>query len=142
MKKLALLSVFLALPLLLPGQTAKVIQLSPEDAKQAATLYAKKADIEKQIDALHVEITQKYISKEQGWLVFSSNPWSNGFEYSDDFKFIVPKGANQSGGISSVPVTPTYTIQSCPYYPYYYYANPVWTYSTGTITVGITSSTY
>ena len=59
--KLALLSVFLALPLLLPAQTAKVIQLSPEDATKAAALYQQKADIEKQITDLEEKITESYL---------------------------------------------------------------------------------
>ena len=43
MKLLALLSIFLALPL--AAQTAKVVILSPEDAAQAKALYDEKADL-------------------------------------------------------------------------------------------------
>ena len=108
--KLALLSVFLALPLLLPAQTAKVIQLSPEDATKAAALYQQKADIEKQITDLEEKITESYLKGKAdsyfcgvGYICVASpapkSGWESGFEYSSDFKFIVPKPVSTSIGL-------------------------------------------
>jgi hypothetical protein len=122
MKALALLSVFLALPILLPAQTAQVIQLSSTDSDTAQSLYAEKASVEKQIASLEQKIKKSYLTPAvTGGYSFCVNKyctstrgyWDNGFEYSSDFKFIVPKPA---------PPTPTYTIQSCPYS--YCWANP------------------
>jgi len=76
--KLALLSVFLALPMLLPAQTAKVYQLSDSDAKEAKALYAEKSAVEAKIEALN-----KKVGSQVNWV------W--GFEFSEDFRFVVPK---------------------------------------------------
>jgi hypothetical protein len=111
MKKLALLSVFLALPLLLPAQTAKVIQLPDNLAKQAKALYQEKADVEKKIADLQQQITDAYLKQ-------SSN-WSFGFEFSEDFRFIVPKSYTPLPSGSG-------TATICPTYPNWNYVVPAY----------------
>jgi hypothetical protein len=78
------------------AQTAQVIQLSPEEALRAKSLYDQKTSIDKQIEYLQAEIADKYIENKnltlQGWM------W--GFEYSTDFKFIVPLKPNQNSPVS------------------------------------------
>lgn len=110
MKKFALLAIFLALPLLSFGQSAKVIALSPADAAQAKSLYAQQADIEKRIADLQASITHKYLlaSKEEeghtntiGYgtkdFMWVKNGWGTGaFQFSEDFKFIVPSPVSNS----------------------------------------------
>lgn len=121
------------------AQSAKVIALSPADAKEAKDLYAQRDAINKRIDDLHQKVTDKYLSDEKpgpgpsltGYItttcamILSINgvqppcppetadakkaredreakeklmhhlevkdDWRNGFEFSDDFKFVVPK---------------------------------------------------
>lgn len=110
MKRLVTVFASLVFAGCLQAQTAKVIQLSPEDAAQAKALYAQKADIEKQIAGLEQKITTKYLAKDKSssFWVFNNQesspwPWLNGFEYSDDFKFIVPnKAAPAYNGNSSL----------------------------------------
>lgn len=93
MKALALFLVLAASPLF--GQTAKVIQLSPEDAAQAKSLYAQKAEIEKKISSLVDGVHDKYLiishHGPDGLYGIYKDGWNNGFEFSDDYKFIVPK---------------------------------------------------
>jgi hypothetical protein len=87
------------------GQTAQVIELTPNEAKQAATLYAEKAAVEAKIEALRNALTSKYVmvrtlqvGSAKGWvdcgpggcLPVTRPEWLNGFVYSTDFKFIVP----------------------------------------------------
>ncbi len=114
MKSLVVVLLLAGFSLSALGQTAKVIQLSPEDAAQAKSLYAQQAAIQKKIDALNDKITTQYTSEAvpegnciataYGSWVFSGpcsgmgaptssvKPgWENGFEFSEDFKFIVPK---------------------------------------------------
>ena len=100
---------FLALSLPCVAQTAKVLQLTPDEAKQAKTLYDQQAALEKQIADFHDAITKKYLHEKNvagydpktfaGWLYTEgqSKPgWFNGFEYSEDFQFIVPKSYTPS----------------------------------------------
>ena len=96
--KLALLSVLLAVPLILNAQTAKVIKLSDADAEQAKALYAEKAQVETKITELEIKIHKDYITlwspSEQNGVSygFPKSGWTSlEFEYSDDFKYIVPK---------------------------------------------------
>jgi len=74
MKKLALLSVFLVLPLLLPAQTAKVIQLPDDLAKQAKALYQEKADVEKKIADLQKQISSTYLKESDSLNGFKLRP--------------------------------------------------------------------
>jgi hypothetical protein len=148
--KLALLSVFLALPLLLPAQTAKVIQLDPEEAAKVKQLYQQKADAEQAISDFQIKIQEKYTKRKVEYnpglscLTPSGNGivgvglcggekdpatkkafywdfisgWNYGFEYSEDFKFIVPKAAPASSYIGNEVyacpnwVTPAFTLST------------------------------
>lgn len=118
--KLTILSV-LFLAASLHAQTAKVIPLSPEDAALAKSLADQKAAIVQKMDELQKKITDKYLMEEKpgaatfGYVItcgISSNGlctptqtppakkgehhselksgWWN-FEYSEDFKYIVPR---------------------------------------------------
>jgi hypothetical protein len=123
--RIVLLSVLLtisAVPQII-AQTAKVIQLSPEDAAKAKDLYAQKADIEKKIADLQAKIAGGYTTekKEQQYLnccccgikesdgktyvTQFKDGWGGGFEYSSDFKFIVPK------------MPPAYSVSPYQYWP-------------------------
>jgi hypothetical protein len=77
------------------GQTAKVIALSPEDAAQAKALFTQKAEIEKKIKHLEDAVHDKYLITPHhgpsGLYGTYKEGWSAGFDYSEDFKFIVPK---------------------------------------------------
>lgn len=92
------------------SQTAKVIALSPEDAKQAESLYQQKKDIEDKIAKLEDLVKNKYLIEGvplyMGCVFIEiANPypnqtnlhycrlagWEGGFQFSEDFKFIVPK---------------------------------------------------
>jgi hypothetical protein len=82
--KLALLSIFLAIPLF--SQTAKVIQLTPDEAKEAKSLYEQKAAIEAQVVNLHQKIITKYSLDNKNSMFPAYD-----FEYSTDYRFVVPK---------------------------------------------------
>lgn len=106
------MKILLLLALSLPSaaQTAKVIQLTPDDAIQAKTLYDAQIALDKQKADFHTAIVKKYLVVKRGdkdWgdqgVVFSLDSagitvktsyragWGYGnFEYSEDFKFIVP----------------------------------------------------
>ena len=122
MKRIAvIITIFLAVPL--TAQNAKVIQLSPEDAKQAKVLHDEQEAIAKKIVEFDQAVRTKYLTapKEQeghtytynlnGSWVWVKDGWTTGlFEYSEDFKFIVP-------------VLPEYLLSSqsgegCTSYPY------------------------
>jgi hypothetical protein len=83
-----------------PGHAAQVIQLTPEEAAQAKALYAEKAAVEAKIGALTAKISEKYL-----WETCSVYPgcwtlkldWYWGFEYSTDFRFIVPAQPKGTG---------------------------------------------
>lgn len=76
------------------AQTAKVIQLSDEDAAQAKSLYQQKKDIEQKISDLQIKILENYMSvphpKSKDKYFLLKEGWDTGFEYSEDFKFVVP----------------------------------------------------
>jgi hypothetical protein len=99
--KLALLAIFLALPL--PAQTAKVIALSQEDAKLAKSLYEERDLVNKKIAELDSKVKKDYLLGEKGSSCGQNGKyympgWGCGeFEFSEDFKFIVPKPSCCSG---------------------------------------------
>ena len=85
------------------AQTAKVIQLTPAETAEAKHLQAVQVDISKRMQALRGAIEARYISRSNesdGQCHTISvgtycprqmfEGWSGGFEYSEDFKFIVP----------------------------------------------------
>ena len=105
---LALITIFWGVPL--TSQTAKVIALSPEDAKARAALEAQRVEIENKIEALDEAIRMRYTtvgekdpeaSSVQSLVglssLFDNGPsryyrrgWEHGVNYTEDFKFIVP----------------------------------------------------
>lgn len=99
------------------GQTAKVIQLSPEEARQAKALRDQQDAIAKKIADFDQAIRIKYLTApkdDEGhtqtyslngkWIWVKSGWGSGSFQYSEDFRFIVP---------SSVPyIPPLNTCQS------------------------------
>jgi hypothetical protein len=91
------------------AQTASVVELTPDDAAVAKRLYDQQAAITKQIADLQVKIRNKYLiqpcqtARPSVEFCASSSTWFNGFEYSTDFKFIVPKPL------------PTYPTTTCGY---------------------------
>ena len=90
------------------AQTAQVIQLKPEDAARAKELYAEKAKVDAQIEALKGQIQKQYLEtllqKSENCdprkqfcydpriaaIMDSYSAWINGFEFSANFQFIVP----------------------------------------------------
>jgi hypothetical protein len=111
MKILALLSVFLALPVM--AQTAKVIELSPEDAKAAKAAYEQRDAANKTIADLEKKVKTKLLQDKDGK---TKDGWLAGFQYSEDFRFIVPSWSNPliiSSGSTTIPaIMPS--IPSCP----------------------------
>jgi hypothetical protein len=88
------------------GQTAKVIQLSPEDAKQAKSLDDEQKALTAKTEAFMASIRKTYLQIKKTDDLFVTgctsslkredikcykNGWNFGdFEYSEDFKSIVP----------------------------------------------------
>jgi len=87
------------------AQSARVIQLSPDDAAKVKQLYAQRDAIEKQIADEKDAITAKYLVAKPGQHgnclgKYDYAPgWNCGeFEYSEDFRFIVPQVGNTTAG--------------------------------------------
>ena len=103
------------------GQTAKVIALPADVAAQVKSAYLAKDAAQVQIDKIQKAISETFLKyPDNPSNVFISWPWINGFEFSDDFKYIVPKRApmfvfsnpnqNWGSGCSYInPVFSTYT---------------------------------
>ena len=79
----ALLTACLAGGAAAQAQTAKVIALTPEEARQAKSLTEQKAEIERKMKALEVSVRKTHHLADRGG-------WGMGFIYSEDFLFIVP----------------------------------------------------
>lgn len=119
----------LALSLAAQAQTAKVIELSPEDAVKAKSLYEQQVSIGKQIDDLKMQVQKKYLKPAKGEtcnIYYSSgecytSSWATGFEYSDDFRFIVP---------AKTPSAPTNCygsmLTNCSFTSPFYTTTPFW----------------
>ena len=117
MKALALVAlVLLVAPLL--SQTAKVEELNPDEANQAKALYAEQKDVEKRIEDFRKSIAKKYTMEEkyatEPYCINNSSTgllrqdlcsstrktktkyldtkegWESGFQFSEDYRFIVP----------------------------------------------------
>jgi hypothetical protein len=96
MKNILLLA---ALAASLYAQDAQVIQLSDADAHAASDAYQSLKAAQDKWSAVKEEITKKYIApriQEFAGQIFQftypakASPWSNGFEFSPQFQFIVP----------------------------------------------------
>lgn len=114
------------------AQTTKVIPLSSDESKEISNLYSLKASIEERLDIVKMDLYNKYICKSPS-IAWVSGYFDYGFEFSDDYKYILPKkNANlgsclcvsSGGNYYYCPCTPTYNI-----------------YSGGSITDGVSSGT-
>lgn len=84
------------------AQSAKVIQLDTADAAEAKQVYqqmqdAQKAwnDIQKRIASKYVE--ERFVAQTGTKLTKNKKGWENGFNFSEDFKSIVPMITVTSG---------------------------------------------
>ena len=59
------------------AQQIKVIELSPEDAKLVSSLYTEQTNIKSQLNSLRLKFIKTYAIYD--------------FDYSEDFRFIIPK---------------------------------------------------
>lgn len=111
--------ILLALSLSASAQTAKVIQLSPEDSVTAKSLQDEQTALDKRVADFHDRIVKNYLlvpgaAKQSNIWYGSSYPYKPGwvtglFEYSDDFKFIVPKNTIQNSTVSGSCFYPNFT---------------------------------
>lgn len=95
------------------AQDAKVIPLDAADTRVAKSTYEKMVQAQKGWEKFQLKVGNKYLkrdSKEEGTIVlFEGSPrfwpagWSNGFMFSGDFKYLVPKPAPE-------PIKPPYYI--------------------------------
>jgi len=112
----------IALALLVPvagaAQSAKVIVLSDADAAEAKSLHRKLQEILDKQKALESKIKAKYIvaahDKNNGGICGTDgcydSEWGSGFEYSEDFRFVVPVPARPYNGNSMLNcVIPTFS---------------------------------
>lgn len=79
------------------AQTAKVIALSPEDAKVAKELIQAQDALTKRKAEFEASIRAKYLTAQKGESYTSTfggerirSGWDYGFEFSEDWKYIVP----------------------------------------------------
>jgi hypothetical protein len=90
------------------AQEGKVVQLSPADATAAREAYAAMRSAQKKWEAIRKNAVNNYL-KDLDWYHHNTE-----FEFSDDFRFIVPKnyfggGSASSGIITIQPQTPCIT---------------------------------
>jgi hypothetical protein len=81
----------------LRAQTAKVIELTPAEAKEAKALYAEQKAVADKIEKLRASIEKAHLIVvtattywDQPTNTLKLQGWYGGFEFSEDFKFIVP----------------------------------------------------
>lgn len=97
MKALALLAVWMALPVF--SQDAKVIELSKSDAASAKTAYERLLEAQKAWETVKSGIDSKYtIDTQPSYGLYGDlklkaykSGWWDGFVFSEDFRFILPK---------------------------------------------------
>jgi hypothetical protein len=100
MKPLILLAVLLA-AMTVGAQTANVIELTPADQARAQKAYGAYVKAETEWNRLEAEIGKRYIDSQR--LVVSEHTtippagFENGFEFSRDFRFIVPRPPHETG---------------------------------------------
>lgn len=100
----------LLLTTMVSAQSAKVIQLDAATSAEAAQLYAQRNEVEKNIEALEAKIRRERLNDPPcAWVTSSSDlceayptpGWENGFVFSEDFKYIVPKPDEQQKSCSA-----------------------------------------
>jgi hypothetical protein len=91
MKSALLCLLLIAAPML--AQTAKVVELKPEEAAEAKQLHDAADRAKKAADEFDAKIGERYVWSEGSTAnSYSLKPgWPYGFEFSDDYRFIVPK---------------------------------------------------
>ncbi len=100
MRYLTLLFVSL---ILLPAQEAVVVPLKDADADLMRSLYKQRADLDIRIEMENARIGKLYATWDPGYArITSDGPQPPPFEYSRDFKYIVPKKLDTSGYYFSV----------------------------------------
>lgn len=121
MKIFALLALLIFATAAFP-QSANVIQLAPEDASSVRKAYVELQNAQRHWDDIKFIIDSKYVlfsncsspdrqSLSDG-VVLCGTPsrvtgFENGFEFSKDFRFIVPK---QSSGVTHAPCSTTDSV--------------------------------
>lgn len=118
MFKIASLAAILVLAVSLGAQTANVIELEPADTAKAQKAWDALQRAQKDWDAVVFSMNKQYIAPpipctwgsstgEQGpaGCSYPKKGFESGFEFSKDFKFIVPKSAEFKQGIY-----PAYTL--------------------------------
>ena len=92
------------------AQTANVIELDPADAARAQKAWDAKQRADAEWDALRAQIQRKYADPQDRILIPDHSqigPFINGFEFSKDFRFIVPKVPASNGlGYNGIPNCP------------------------------------
>lgn len=115
MKALALLSIWLALPLF--AQDAQVVELSKQDAEHARVAYETLKKAQAEWDAIQLKTKEKYLKTDEHSAVLGTTgsdgktlwlKWPD-IVFSEDFKFIVPKEESRplSGLLSGLKVYPS-----------------------------------
>ena len=77
----------------LSAQTTQIVQLTPEDAAKAKTLYEEKSRIEEEINSFRRHILENYLSTkttETGTYPWPKRGWEFGFAFTTDYRFVVP----------------------------------------------------
>jgi hypothetical protein len=122
MKKIAMTVVFLA-AISLHAQTAKVIALEPADAQKAAKLADELKKAQTAMKDFQIHVQDKYVSKPCTTIAFAGSEgklqcsigggctcrtdgWEHSFEFSEDYKFIVPKQSPPSYQPQNTPSAP------------------------------------
>jgi hypothetical protein len=93
------------------AQSRKVIVLDPADANQAKAAYAELADAKGKIAKLESTVKDKYLTETVKSCKKRKDGWGD-FEYSEDFKYIVPAGV-PTWGFITVPSSPNYCCMGC-----------------------------
>lgn len=98
----AVFAVVLALSLSVSAQTAKVMALSDKDAAEAQRLFDAVSTARQALAGFKDKIRQNYLARPvegavaKGWTTFSylKPGWEWDFEFSEDYKYIVPNHPN------------------------------------------------
>jgi hypothetical protein len=90
MKKLLITLALFALTIPCFSQHAKVVELKPSEVTRIKSLYNQRDQIAKEINEFESQIRKTYITDCSEKSCNLKPGWEWGFEYSEDYKFIVP----------------------------------------------------
>jgi hypothetical protein len=100
MKNIVLTLALMLSAMVLQAQTAQVIPIADSESTEIAALYAQLNSIQQKIEDFDYRIADKYLSTD--WVDsngrttrVTKDGWEYGFDFSTDFKFIVPTPAPQ-----------------------------------------------